>query len=122
MSKYCKDSSQDPSDMIYDLYGVVNHFGGLNAGHYTANCFNEVYQKWYNFNDSQVSETYRGIGKPSMSDLKPDIVRSSAYVLFYKRRGFQVETKEQFSQIQITPTGNADHLIKVILPEEVKDG
>lgn len=88
MSKYCKDSSQDPSDMIYDLYGVVNHFGGLNAGHYTANCFNEVYQKWYNFNDSQVSETYKGIGKPSLSDLKPDIVRSSAYVLFYKRRGF----------------------------------
>ena len=96
MSKHCKNSSQDPSDMIYDLYGVVNHFGSLNSGHYTANCFNESHNKWFNFNDSMVSEVYKGIGQPSLEELKPDIVKQSAYVLFYKRRGFKAESKEDF--------------------------
>lgn len=106
--------------MIYDLYGVVNHFGSLNSGHYTANCFNEIHQKWFNFNDSSVSEVYKGIGQPSIDELKPHIVKSSAYVLFYKKRGFRLETKEDFEDIQIKATGNSDHLIKIIQPEEQK--
>ena len=51
-------------DLIYDLYGVVNHSGTLNFGHYTAQCFNQAEGKWFNFNDSSVSEIkqYGGYG------------------------------------------------------------
>lgn len=37
---------------IYDLYGVVHHYGALGGGHYTASCFNEAHDKWFYFNDS----------------------------------------------------------------------
>ena len=99
MNKYCQ--SEEP--LIYDLFGVVNHSGTLNFGHYTAQCFNEVHQKWFNFNDSMVSP----VGEQS------DIVTPRAYVLFYKRRGFKVETPEQFASIRLQETHLADHLIKV---------
>lgn len=56
---------------IYDLYGVVQHFGGLNGGHYTALAKNMG--KWYDFNDESVSYAEK-------------VVNSSAYLLFYKRK------------------------------------
>ena len=96
MSPYCQSPIDSPSDMIYDLYAVVNHSGSLNFGHYTAQCYNEVEEKWYNFNDSMVSECYKGLGKPSISELKEDIVTPRAYVLFYKRRGFKAESESDF--------------------------
>lgn len=61
--------------MTYDLYSISNHFGSLNGGHYTAFCKNPVYQKWFNFDDTDVS-------KASESE----IVTKAAYVLFYKLR------------------------------------
>lgn len=61
--------------MIYDLYGVVNHYGTMGGGHYTAYCQNFLNKKWYEFNDSRVSE----IGKN-------DIVSGDSYVLFFRRR------------------------------------
>lgn len=98
MSNYVKNGA------IYDLYGVVNHSGTLNFGHYTAQCFNQAHQKWFNFNDSFVSEV-------SPSDLRDDIVTPRAYVLFYQRRGFKVQKPEQFEEIKIKETHLADHLI-----------
>lgn len=68
----CCDSSQRP---LYDLYAVSHHYGGLGGGHYTATAKNAVDGKWYDLNDSHVSET--DVGK---------VRTSSAYVLFYKRR------------------------------------
>jgi len=63
------------TNMIYDLYAVSNHYGGLGGGHYTAYAKNTD-DKWYKFDDSHVSpQTER------------HIVDSSAYVLFYQRRG-----------------------------------
>ena len=32
----------EPEPVLYDLYGVSNHFGSLNGGHYTAYCKNSV--------------------------------------------------------------------------------
>lgn len=60
---------------LYDLYGVTNHFGSLNGGHYTATCLNSEDNQWYNFNDSSVSRT-------EASQINP----SAAYLLFYRRR------------------------------------
>lgn len=61
--------------MIYDLYGVVNHYGTMGGGHYTAYCQNFLNKKWYEFNDSRVSEIS-----------KNDIVSGDSYVLFFRRR------------------------------------
>ena len=42
--------------MTYDLAGVVNHYGNLGAGHYTAFCKNSEDNNWYEFNDSLVNK------------------------------------------------------------------
>jgi ubiquitin carboxyl-terminal hydrolase 4/11 len=44
--------------IIYDLYAVDNHYGGMGGGHYTAYCKNPEDGNWYNFDDvSKVHET-----------------------------------------------------------------
>jgi ubiquitin C-terminal hydrolase len=60
---------------IYRLVGMVNHSGDINGGHYTAQCRNPHNARWYNFNDSSVSET-------SVADT---FESSSPYLLFYSR-------------------------------------
>jgi len=60
-------------DNIYDLYGVINHFGSLNFGHYTANCYNEEAQAWFNFNDSSVTKIVEpGTGNNYVSPFQDD--------------------------------------------------
>ncbi|XP_038668871.1 ubiquitin carboxyl-terminal hydrolase 8 [Scyliorhinus canicula] len=56
----------------YNLFAVSNHYGGLDGGHYTAYCRNAVKQRWFKFDDQDVS------------DISASSVRSSAaYILFY---------------------------------------
>ncbi|XP_078097239.1 ubiquitin carboxyl-terminal hydrolase 8 isoform X2 [Mustelus asterias] len=56
----------------YNLFAVSNHYGGLDGGHYTAYCKNAVKQRWFKFDDQDVSE------------ISASSVRSSAtYILFY---------------------------------------
>ncbi|KAL7424547.1 hypothetical protein Q5752_000231 [Cryptotrichosporon argae] len=65
-----------PSEpMVYDLYAVDNHFGGMGGGHYTAFCQNKTDNQWYNYDDSRVSP----------ADVKA-VQSRSAYLLFYRRR------------------------------------
>jgi ubiquitin carboxyl-terminal hydrolase 4/11/15 len=54
---------------------VSNHFGSLGGGHYTAYAKNCAYDKWFEFDDSSVSNASES-----------EIVGKAAYVLFYKRR------------------------------------
>ncbi|KZT18330.1 cysteine proteinase [Neolentinus lepideus HHB14362 ss-1] len=61
--------------LIYDLYAVDEHLGGLGGGHYRAYAHNHVTDKWYHFDDSSVTPA-----KPS------EAVNANAYLLFYKRR------------------------------------
>ena len=65
---------EEKEKAIYDLYGVVQHFGqNLNEGHYTALC--KIYNSdWREFNDSQINNV-------------DEIVNQNAYLLFYKRKG-----------------------------------
>ncbi|KAM9312638.1 ubiquitin carboxyl-terminal hydrolase 8 [Gastrophryne carolinensis] len=56
----------------YSLFGVSNHYGGLDGGHYTAYCKNALKQRWYKFDDHEVSDL-------SVSSVKS----SAAYILFY---------------------------------------
>ena len=56
----------------YDLYGVINHYGSINSGHYTAYIKNRN-KKWTLCNDSSISE---------VKDEKR-VMHSNAYILFY---------------------------------------
>jgi len=49
-----KEDDEEDGKMMYDLIGVINHFGGLGGGHYTAFGKNEVTGQWYEFDDSYV--------------------------------------------------------------------
>ena len=66
---------------IYDLYGVVNHYGSLSAGHYTALCREDSTSRWFIYNDHQVTP----VG-PDQLDKELNSCAKSCYVLFYKRR------------------------------------
>lgn len=67
--------------MIYDLYAISNHFGGLGGGHYTAFAKNKFDNEWYNFDDSHVTK---------ITDVS-QLLTSAAYVLFYEKRGYWYE-------------------------------
>ncbi|KAL4464783.1 hypothetical protein ABPG74_011344 [Tetrahymena malaccensis] len=77
LSKYVLSHQykQTNEPLLYDLFAVSNHYGSMSGGHYTAYAKNPIYNKWFDFNDSSVSE----------SSTK-EIVSRAAYVLFYKRR------------------------------------
>lgn len=45
----------EPDSLLYDLYAVSNHFGGLGGGHYTAYAKNPDSNKWYDFDDVSLS-------------------------------------------------------------------
>ena len=46
--------SENNQGGIYDLIGVINHYGGESFGHYTAYCLNG--KKWMEYNDEYVAE------------------------------------------------------------------
>uniref|UniRef100_A0A670JS51 Ubiquitin carboxyl-terminal hydrolase n=1 Tax=Podarcis muralis TaxID=64176 RepID=A0A670JS51_PODMU len=56
----------------YNLFAVSNHYGGLDGGHYTAYCKNAAKQRWFKFDDHEVSDI-------SASSVKS----SAAYILLY---------------------------------------
>ncbi|CAJ0602458.1 unnamed protein product [Cylicocyclus nassatus] len=61
----------------YDLIAMSHHVGGLGGGHYTASALNKTTGKWYDFNDSCVSE----IAPPS-----DPITGRTPYMLVYRRQ------------------------------------
>jgi len=67
----------DKEQGIYELFAISNHFGGLGGGHYTAFAKNYFNGKWFEFNDSSVSQAY-----------EKELVTEAAYVLFYRRKQF----------------------------------
>ena len=66
----------DAPSLLYDLYAVSNHYGGLGGGHYTAFARNLKNGQWYELDDSSVSPVHAHA-----------VVTEAAYVLFYRRRG-----------------------------------
>ena len=59
------------NDQSFELYGVVEHFGSLFSGHYTARV--KCDGKWYNFDDSYVTPVSGAVNS------------RNAYLLFYSR-------------------------------------
>ncbi|XP_040824755.1 inactive ubiquitin carboxyl-terminal hydrolase 50 isoform X2 [Ochotona curzoniae] len=67
----------------YNLCAVVNHFGDLDGGHYTAFCKNSATQAWYSFDDTRVSDI------PESS-----VQTSTAYLLFYSCQPFSIPVRK----------------------------
>ena len=58
---------------MFDLYGVIQHYGSQSGGHYTSLCKNN--SVWYDFNDNSVFK------------IEEEYVKSnSAYLLFYRKK------------------------------------
>ncbi|GLD58483.1 uncharacterized protein AKAME5_002882900, partial [Lates japonicus] len=70
-----------PENQMYELYAVVDHFGGLKSGHYTATIKSQADERWYSFSDDRVTL----LGYQSHQVAYPG--RScSAYLLFYRKK------------------------------------
>jgi len=63
-----------PASFKYDLFGVANHMGGVNGGHYTAFARSTMDNRWFCYNDSAVT---------GMSESQ--VVSPTAYCLFYRK-------------------------------------
>ncbi|KAM4562781.1 ubiquitin carboxyl-terminal hydrolase 19 isoform 1-T1 [Odontesthes bonariensis] len=93
LSKFCigqRDEMQQPP--IYDLYAVINHYGGMIGGHYTA------YARLPNDKNSQRSDVGWRLFDDSTVTMveESQVVTRYAYVLFYRRRNSPVERPPRF--------------------------
>ena len=75
LSTYVK--GYNPSQYIYDLFGICNHIGGVSGGHYTAFVKNST-GNWLEYNDEHVT----AIQNPIQSH----IITPMAYCLFYRKK------------------------------------
>ena len=72
-----------PEDhMLYDLFAISCHTGGLYGGHYYSYAKNCEDSRWYCFNDSSVSPL-----------TEKELKTSNAYMLFYQRKRIVNEDK-----------------------------
>lgn len=60
-------------NILYDLFGTVNHFGTANSGHYVSNV--KIGEQWFHCNDAHISHADEA-----------EVLQESAYLLFYLRR------------------------------------
>lgn len=71
-------------EFVYELYSIMIHSGGAYGGHYYAYIKSFENGKWYNFNDSHVTELaneeqlFKTFGSSSGSD-------GTAYLLMYRK-------------------------------------
>ena len=132
--------------LVYDLYGVDEHLGGLGGGHYRAYAHNHFTDQWYHFDDSYVT-----LSQPQAAVVSSEVFyrdcctysnlqNANAYLLFYKRRTTrplggkshekieaaklhpknQASTSERTEETQL-PTPPSEPLRPVALPGPFED-
>jgi ubiquitin carboxyl-terminal hydrolase 8 len=62
---------------LYELYGICNHIGNVNGGHYTA-FVKDINGKWMHYNDSYVV--------PIPEEELQNMITPMAYCLFYRKK------------------------------------
>ncbi len=84
MNPYCSsfranEKKNSNTTKIYDLIGVINHYGRMGFGHYTAYC-----RDWVG---DQLDDTWRCYDDDHVTVVdKSKIKTKAAYILFYKKR------------------------------------
>eukprot|EP00347_Sterkiella_histriomuscorum_P024260 403331751 len=95
LSKYVSIQEQyengDQPPPLYDLFGVVNHFGAINSGHYISYVKNQSLKTWLQYDDSSVEDIQES-----------RVCNPFAYILFYQRKDVQ-----NSSLIEILPFINS---------------
>ena len=72
LNQFIDEDCNENKGSSYVLYGIVNHIGNIEIGHYF--CYVKIGANWFEFNDSIVNQ----IGKI-------EVISSNVYVLFYRR-------------------------------------
>lgn len=82
-------SNEKGVPQVYDLFAIANHMGSMGFGHYISYAKNPLDQKWYEFDDSHVSRKNEN-----------ELISSTAYVLFYRRRGLEnfIDTNQIYNK------------------------
>lgn len=75
--------------MLYDLFAVDEHMGGLGGGHYRAYAKHHETGQWYHFDDSYVMQVNA-----------TEAVNANGYLLFYKRRTSRPIGGKTFDKVQ----------------------
>ncbi|KAF8159509.1 hypothetical protein B0H34DRAFT_654719 [Crassisporium funariophilum] len=92
--------------LVYDLFGVDEHIGGLGGGHYRAYASSHLTGKWYHFDDSYVTPAHAS-----------DSVNANAYLLFYRRRSDTPLGGKSYQKIQEASqqpkSGNDDPIVTI---------
>ena len=71
LRKYCV--GYDKNKSIFSLFGVCNHIGSINSGHYFSYCKHK--DNWYNYDDTNITKIKEA-----------ELVTKNAYCLFYKKK------------------------------------
>ena len=71
LSKYIK--GYNASKYIYDLYGICNHMGNINRGHYT--CYIKKGDSWIDINDENICKIN-----------EKNLITPMSYCLFYRKK------------------------------------
>ena len=88
---------KNSENLIYDCFGISNHFGSVGFGHYTAYAKNPIDNTWYNFDDSSVSPV-------NQNSRYHNLVSNAAYNLFFRLRTEQtMETLDLDADIMQRP-------------------
>ncbi|XP_035469218.1 ubiquitin carboxyl-terminal hydrolase 17-like protein C isoform X2 [Scophthalmus maximus] len=78
----------------YDLYALVNHFGDLTGGHYTAEIKSFETGEWYCFNDDIVER----VKQPLFGSGNTPVRSCSAYLLMYRKESTFFDEVDQEAQ------------------------
>ncbi|PWY74367.1 UCH-domain-containing protein [Aspergillus heteromorphus CBS 117.55] len=109
------EAPEDGKGLIYDLFAVDNHYGGLGGGHYTAYAKNFMSGQWNEYNDSSVSKA-----------IDPEaVVTSSAYLLFYRRRSERPlggKVLEEVTDASTRPNSDSESLTESRCPSPSGEG
>ncbi|XP_029382079.1 ubiquitin carboxyl-terminal hydrolase 47-like [Echeneis naucrates] len=78
----------------YDLYALVNHFGDLSGGHYTAEIKSFETGEWYHFNDDDVER----IRQPPFGTGNSSVRSRTVYLLMYRKRKTDSVRRDEVDQ------------------------
>jgi ubiquitin carboxyl-terminal hydrolase 4/11/15 len=116
--------------LLYDLYAVDEHRGGLGGGHYRAYAYNDLTGQWYQFDDSFVSlsrpdaAVVSSVLNHHTTWLMLAFQNTDAYLLFYKRRtrrplGGKTHSKIEAARLYSEPSSVGETLVPVHVNEQL---